>query len=343
MPEIDLPTVIFALVALFVAWKLRSVLGMRQDSDRPGELAAPLRRAPGPASAPVAQPDAAPSDGCFTGPRGSLERRRRARSCGLERSRRHCRRGSQLLAARLSGRRSRRLRHGRPCFRRRRFRRPQKPHVARGLRQFRERDPRPSRRRTHNVDHGRLDRQGVDCRRSAPRHDRATSSALLRQARFRNSRHARRSRRRVARYRRRAYRPVDIRARCSLPRSQLAADGDRIRALSRFTTPTPPMPPRLESMDFESLAGWIDDDHQAAFCAFERSARAIARNPSPAGAVRGARIDCERARSALRGRHGRARRAPIFRVSISTFPRCSRERQGIPDRILRALRSSFEG
>jgi predicted lipid-binding transport protein (Tim44 family) len=61
MPEIDLPTVIFALVALFVAWKLRSVLGMRQDTDRPGELAAPLRRAPGPASAPVAQPDAAPS------------------------------------------------------------------------------------------------------------------------------------------------------------------------------------------------------------------------------------------------------------------------------------------
>lgn len=61
MPEFDLPTVIFALVALFVAWKLRSVLGMRQDSERPGELMAPLRRAPGPASAPAAQPDAAPS------------------------------------------------------------------------------------------------------------------------------------------------------------------------------------------------------------------------------------------------------------------------------------------
>ena len=45
------------------------------------------------------------------------------------------------------------------------------------------------------------------------------------------------------------------------------------------------MPPRLESMDFESLAGWIDDDHQAAFCAFERSARAIAAgqtHPRPA-------------------------------------------------------------
>ena len=60
MPEIDLPTVIFALVALFVAWKLRSVLGMRQDSERPGGQLAPLRRAPGPASAPVAPPDAAP-------------------------------------------------------------------------------------------------------------------------------------------------------------------------------------------------------------------------------------------------------------------------------------------
>jgi membrane-bound lytic murein transglycosylase A len=34
--------------------------------------------------------------------------------------------------------------------------------------------------------------------------------------------------------------------------------------------------PRLESLDFESLAGWADDDHQAAFRAFKRSARAIA-------------------------------------------------------------------
>jgi membrane-bound lytic murein transglycosylase A len=33
--------------------------------------------------------------------------------------------------------------------------------------------------------------------------------------------------------------------------------------------------PRLEPLDFESLAGWVDDDHQAAFRAFERSARAL--------------------------------------------------------------------
>ena len=61
MPEIDLPTVIFALVALFVAWKLRSVLGTRQDSQRPGSLLAPLRRVPGSPAPPVIQPDATPA------------------------------------------------------------------------------------------------------------------------------------------------------------------------------------------------------------------------------------------------------------------------------------------
>src|SRR5271163_4713955 len=62
MPEIDLPTVIFALVALFVAYKLRSVLGMRQDSERQsGGLLAPLRRVPAPPAAPVAPPDQAAS------------------------------------------------------------------------------------------------------------------------------------------------------------------------------------------------------------------------------------------------------------------------------------------
>ncbi len=57
MPEIDLPTVIFALVALFVAYKLRSVLGARNDGARPpsGGLLAPLRRAPGP-TAPADAP-----------------------------------------------------------------------------------------------------------------------------------------------------------------------------------------------------------------------------------------------------------------------------------------------
>ena len=57
MPDIDLPTVIFALVALFVAYKLRSVLGMRNDGERPpGGLLAPLRRVPGSPPLPRARP-----------------------------------------------------------------------------------------------------------------------------------------------------------------------------------------------------------------------------------------------------------------------------------------------
>ncbi len=59
MPNIDFPTVIFALVALFVAYKLRSVLGTRNDGERPaGGMLAPLRRAPGPGGPPVAPTDA---------------------------------------------------------------------------------------------------------------------------------------------------------------------------------------------------------------------------------------------------------------------------------------------
>ena len=96
MPEIDLPTVIFALVALFVAWKLRSVLGMRQDSERPGSLC-PLRRTPA-RPARLSRSRTPRLRRLFTGPRGTLERRRRARSRRLERARRHFGGRSQLLA-----------------------------------------------------------------------------------------------------------------------------------------------------------------------------------------------------------------------------------------------------
>src|SRR5574337_1846220 len=53
MSEIDLPTVLLALAALFVAFKLRSVLGTRNSQERPANgLLAPLRRAPAPPAAP---------------------------------------------------------------------------------------------------------------------------------------------------------------------------------------------------------------------------------------------------------------------------------------------------
>jgi predicted lipid-binding transport protein (Tim44 family) len=68
MPDIDLPTLIFALVALFVVFKLRSVLGVRNRESRPtGGLLAPLRRAPGPASSRAPSSDAAP-DGSTPAP-----------------------------------------------------------------------------------------------------------------------------------------------------------------------------------------------------------------------------------------------------------------------------------
>src|SRR5260370_10274068 len=61
MPDIDFATVIFALVALFVAFKLRSVLGTRNDAGRPsGGLLAPLRRVTGPSNPHVAPAEAVP-------------------------------------------------------------------------------------------------------------------------------------------------------------------------------------------------------------------------------------------------------------------------------------------
>ncbi len=69
MPDIDLPTVIFALVALFVAFKLRSVLGTRNDGQRPtGGLLTPLRRAPGPAGPTIATPEPAGAGPAPTAP-----------------------------------------------------------------------------------------------------------------------------------------------------------------------------------------------------------------------------------------------------------------------------------
>ena len=69
MPDIDMSTVIFALVALFVAFKLRSVLGVRNDAGRPGGgFLAPLRRTLGPQSPAVAPPDATASGAASPAP-----------------------------------------------------------------------------------------------------------------------------------------------------------------------------------------------------------------------------------------------------------------------------------
>ncbi|MFO1104280.1 MAG: Tim44/TimA family putative adaptor protein [Methylocystis sp.] len=63
----DPSLIVFAALAVFVIWKLRSVLGMRVDRDTPPQTRfaprppAPAAVAPSPVAAPVAQPAARPS------------------------------------------------------------------------------------------------------------------------------------------------------------------------------------------------------------------------------------------------------------------------------------------
>ncbi len=102
MPEIDLATVIFAIVALFVAFKLRSVLGMRSDDKPPTPgLGAPLRRAPAPG--PCAADRAHPAVAGRRALSGALEGRRRARGLAGARRRRDGR--PDLQCSRFPGRR----------------------------------------------------------------------------------------------------------------------------------------------------------------------------------------------------------------------------------------------
>ena len=243
MPEIDLPTVIFALVALFVAWKLRSVLGMRQDSAAARRAYGPLapRSRPGQRACRAAGRGALCA--CFAGSRRSLERRRRARSCGLERPRRH--RRARIAASRreafLAGARGAydMVVHAFAAGDSDALKSLMSPEAFANFESAihaRANAGHTMSTTVVSIDNATIVGAGLVGRRRGSR-------AVLRQARFRNSRRARRSRRRIAQYGRRAYRSVDVRARCSLSRSQLAADGDRIRALSCASTLASPCGP----------------------------------------------------------------------------------------------------
>ena len=54
MQNLDVSTIVFAIVAIFVVFKLRSVLGTRNGAERPPNDRAPPSRAPGAASPPPA-------------------------------------------------------------------------------------------------------------------------------------------------------------------------------------------------------------------------------------------------------------------------------------------------
>ena len=223
MPEFDLSTVIFALVALFVAWKLRSVLGMRQDSERPGGVLAPLRRVPGPAGPPLAQPDA-PAPAPVPAPAAD-------RWKGVAEPDPAVWSGLDAIAAAdrgftpqtfLSGARVAydMVVHAFAAGDSATLRNLMAPG---SLRQFRQRHSRPRGGGANDDDDGRVDRQRHDRRGSTRRPDRAAPRAVRRQARLRDPRRAGRRRRRVAQHSRRSHRLVDVRARYPLPRSQLAS------------------------------------------------------------------------------------------------------------------------
>ena len=340
-PEIDLPTVIFALVALFVAWKLRSVLGMRQDLERPGGLLAPLRRVPGPSNPAVAQPEA-PTSAPVPSPAAD-------RWKGVAVADPAVWSGLDAIAGADRGfspqaflsRRSLRLRHGRPRFRGRRFRRPRKPDGAGGLRQFRERDPRPRRRRANHVDHGRLGRRPDDRR---PRAFGQTARISVRFA----AKLVSVTRAPTAPFRRLAQRLVDhvdlwrfvrdVRSRD--PNWQLTATiGNRSRAatVSRARA----APPRV--CGFRDPRGLRDDDHLAALRAFEGSARALAAGDLAPGECSQRRPNWLRTLMRRFARPPRLSETRGFLRDRFDHSALFREWPGIPDRILRALRPGFEG
>ena len=181
MPEIDLPTVIFALVALFVAFKLRSVLGTRNDER------APAGRACGPASAGAGagQPRGryersarARASGRFAGRDRPVEGRRRRRS--LERSRRDRRGGPELRRTGVPVGRPHGLRNDHSRLRRRRQRDLAQPDGAGGVRQFRRCNSRPRRGGPDDDDDRRVDRPRRHRRRPARRLDGADRASALR-------------------------------------------------------------------------------------------------------------------------------------------------------------------
>ena len=297
--------------------------------ERPGGLVGPVAPRSGPASSPVAQPDARAAGAGSAASRGSLEGRRRARSCGLERPRRHRRRGSQLFAASLSVRRPGRLRHGRPCFRRRRFRRPCTSLMAPEA--FANFDSairaRAAAGQTMTTTVVSIDNativgaQLVGATAQISVRFAAKLASVTRDARGR-------SRRRVAQHGRRSYRLVDVRARCPLPRSQLAADGDRIGELSRAATLKPLPCGPASSLGFRQPRGLERRRPSGGVSALSSARRG--RSPRAESSPRPAQSAAARTRLRTPARRSasqaprRAGRAALLRDPVSTLPRRSR-------------------
>ena len=318
MPDIDLPTVIFALVALFVAYKLRSVLGMRNDGGRPGGLLAPLRRAPGPAPPAVAPIEAEAPAPAPTLPVAADRWKNVADPDAWN--------GLDAIAAAdkgfpaqafLSGARAAydMVVHAFAAGDSATLRGLMAPEAFANFDAAIRARAAAGHTMTTTV---RVDRRRHDRRRAARRPERPDHRALCEQARLGHPRRRRNRRRRLADGGRRPPRPVDLRPRRALARSELAADGDPVGTLTLDGGSSR----ASNRSDFDGLAGFGDDDHLAAFRCFERSARALVEGSA---AERAGPKALRRADRSGRGRRSprlpwTPRRAAFLRNPLSAVP-----------------------
>ena len=180
MQNLDVSTVVFAVVAIFVVFKLRSVLGTRTGAERrPLDPPSPprARATPTPATGNVIPLGAGARAGGRRRrrrPRRPLERLRRAGLPARGRARRHRRRRTAVYAGRLHRRRARRLRDDRRRLRRGRSDDAAPPAGARCLSRISPARSRRAGRRADDDDDAGLDRRRRNRRGAASSGRRAT-------------------------------------------------------------------------------------------------------------------------------------------------------------------------
>ena len=239
----DITTLIFLALAVFVIWRLRSVLGQKTGSEQPPFD--PLSRREPPGAAPRRAPEGdnvvrLPGADRASRPAAQAEPRPSAGRASPSPARASAR-GLDEIAARRAGLRSRgpsrrrqgRLRDDRDRLRARRPQDPQGPPVAGRLRRLRAGDRRARAARREGRDHLRLDRQGRDRRRRGAQPRRADHGALPVEAHHGDPRRRGQGRRWQPRDGGRRDRCLDLRAHARQPRSELAARRHRSRANER--------------------------------------------------------------------------------------------------------------
>ena len=344
--QMDISTVVFALVAIFVVLKLRSVLGTRSGPTRPPVDPA-LPRAP---SDLRTRPPAARSSRSASPAeraRGRTSRRRSDRWKGFAAPGSAVAAGFDAIAAVdrgfapdsfLSGARAayEMIVGAFAAGDLSTLRRLLAPEV---LANFDKAIRTRRRRRADDDDDAGVDRRRRRRRGAAGRHGRLGRRALRRQAGFGDARHVGRGGRGIGQRGRRPSRRVDVhprrraratpigcwrrRRRCTEAGAARREGGRGLEAAAR----DPPWRRASQPVRFDDLAGFAADDALAAFAAFRRWARALRRGAAP---MRAARAPSPRlvaiAREAVA-----ARRSPTPPTRVAFSPTRFRAFRVVPD------------